>query len=323
LENGISVHQLLSERDQDFHLGILAGEEGLARKIVTCDVNRPGLALAGYTGYFVHHRVQIVGGAEITYLSALPAPERSAAIDRVFSFDLPCVIVTRGQSPPAEMVDAANTREIPLLQTSMSTTPFVHQLTAYLDFVLAPQIVVHGTLVDVFGVGLLYTGDAGIGKSECALALVERGHRLVADDVVTIKRRGRGILIGYANDILRQHIEIRGVGIVDLAALYGIRAVRMRKRVEVEVQLKRWTDTEEYERLGLEEQTTSILDVGIPAVTMPLVPGKNIAIISEVVAMNYLLKLAGYHPAQEFNQRLRQIMENQTQESRYHEEDLE
>jgi len=323
LANEINVEQLLAERGQDFGLEMLGGEKGLHKKITTYDVNRPGLALTGYTGYFVHQRIQIVGGAEITYLSALTASERVAAIARVFAFDLPCVIVTRGQEPPVEMIEAANREEIALLRTPLSTTPFIHQLTAFLDFILAPQILVHGTLVDVFGVGVLYTGEAGIGKSECALALVERGHRLVSDDVVTIKRRGRGILIGYANDVLRQHIELRGMGIVDLAALFGIRAIRLRKRVEVEVRLKPWNDTEKYERLGLEDQTTTILDVEIPVVSIPLVPGKNIAIISEVIAMNHLLKITGYHPAQEFNRRLKHIMENHRRGTVFHEDDLE
>jgi len=320
---GITVGQLLSDRGKDLKLEIVAGNQGLEKKINTFDVNRPGLALSGYMGYFMHNRVQILGGAEITYLAALSPQERVEAINRIFHYDLPCVIITRSQEIPLEMREIAEKRAIAVLRTSLSTTPFIHQLTAYLDFVLAPQITIHGTLVDVYGVGLLYTGEAGIGKSECALDLVERGHRLVADDVVMIKRRGQGILIGYANEVLQHHIELRGVGIIDIATIFGIRGIRFRKRVEVEVRLKRWEENESYERTGLEEKTTTLLGVEIPVIIIPLVPGKNITVISEVIAMNHLLRISGYRTPEEFNKRLIELMYRRTEVSRYREDDLE
>ncbi len=190
----------------------------------------------------------------------------------------------------------------------MSTTPFIHELTAYLDDIFAPASTTHGSLVDVYGVGLLFTGRSGIGKSECALDLVERGHRLVADDVVTIKRRHENVLIGSANKVLGHHIEIRGVGIIDLQKVFGIRAIRFQKRIEVEVHLEEWQDGSDYERTGLEDRLATLLGVQIPLVTVPIYPGKNITVIAEVIALNYLVKSYGFDAALEFDRKLSEIM---------------
>ncbi|MEO0108023.1 MAG: HPr(Ser) kinase/phosphatase [candidate division WOR-3 bacterium] len=242
----LTVKTLIDEKQEDFQLSLLAGSTGLERrKIATPDVFRPGLALAGYTEHFLTERVQIVGMTEVSYLRTLPPSRAEAAIGQVMSFEPPCFIITKGLELPDCFLAAAESRAIPILRTPTDTTPFIHALTAYLSFKLAPEVTVHGTLVDVDGVGLLLVGESGIGKSECALDLVERGHRLVADDRVRIVRRGAGILMGYgteASDLLQHHLEVRGVGIVDIYSMYGIRSIRIQKRIEVQVELVRWID---------------------------------------------------------------------------------
>ncbi|KPJ53952.1 hypothetical protein AMJ39_02415 [candidate division TA06 bacterium DG_24] len=307
----LTVRQLYENKQRDFELEILCGHDGLGNTITTPDVNRPGLAFAGYTDYFLWERVQIVGRTEVSYLATLDADRRRTAIERVLDHSLPCVIVAKRLDVPEDLTAGCRERAIPLLRTPISTTPFIHLLTSYLEIELAPEVVVHGTLVDVYGVGLLFMGKSGIGKSECALDLVERGHRLVADDLVRITRRGRGLLIGAGYERARtlQHfMEIRGIGIIDVGSIFGIRATRLQKRVEVQVTLVEWSDKLDYERIGLEDQVTEILGVAIPVVHIPLFPGKNITVISEVVAMNYLLKIRGYHPAKEFDKRLVAMM---------------
>lgn len=316
----ITVKELLEDRGQALRLEVLNQGE-LERKIVIADINRPGLALSGYMGYFLWERVQIIGITETGFLQSLEPEARKEAIGRIMAFRLPCIIVTKKLEVIPELVQLSREHGVPLFRTDMDTTDFIHKISSYIDNRLAPVTSVHGTLVDVYGVGLLYTGDSGIGKSECALDLVERGHRLVADDVVMIKRRGTNMLIGYGNQTLQHHMEIRGVGIIDLTAIFGIRAVRMRKRVEVEVRLKRWSDDEDYERLGLDERPTEILGVEIPLVTVPVVPGKNISVISEVIAMNHLLKLCGYRSAEEFNKRLLDSIQKKFEAARYEEDD--
>jgi len=319
----VLVKELLADRQETLHLEVLTGDIGLDRKIIIADTNRPGLAFTGYMGYFLWERVQIIGITETGYLETLPSDKRIEAIKRITSFELPCIVVTKKLAVHPELLSEAKARNIPVLRTDIDTTEFIHRLSSYIDNMLAPTTTMHGTLVDVYGVGLLYTGDSGIGKSECALDLIERGHRLVADDVVTIKKRGERVLMGYGNQMLQHHMEIRGIGIVDLTTLFGIRSVRMRKRIEVEVRLKRWSDDEDYERLGLEEKPTTILGVEIPLITVPVVSGKNISVISEVLAMNHLLKLCGYSSAEEFNNRLLDSMQKKFEGARFVEDDLE
>jgi HPr kinase/phosphorylase len=211
-----------------------------------------------------------------------------------------------------------------VLRTTQSTTPFIHSLTAYLDYMFAPQSTVHGSLVDVYGCGLLFTGRSAIGKSETALDLVERGHRLVADDVVTITRRHGDVLIGAGNQLLRHHMEIRGLGIIDVQAIFGIRSIRLQKRVEVEVNLREWSASEDYERVGLDDRKTSILGVEIPLVQVPITPGKNITVIAEVIALNYLVKVTGgYSPAERLNQHLIEIMKRKSAARAWVREDTE
>jgi HPr kinase/phosphorylase len=308
------LRSLYDEQREEFELELLAGATGMERrKIITHDVFRPGLALAGYTRYFLTERVQIVGMTEISYLRTLSPRQAEAAIERVMAFEPPCFIVAKGLPVPGYFLRQADARNIPILRTPKDTTPFIHLLTAYLEHRLAPETSVHATLVDVAGVGLLLVGESGIGKSECALDLVERGHRLVADDRVRIVRRGQGILMGYGterSDLLMHHLEVRGVGIVDIYSMYGIRSIRLQKRIEVQVELVAWKPGTSFDRIGLEDKFTHVLAVPIPTVTIPVVPGKNLAVVCEVIAMNHLLKVRGFHPARIFNQELVRIMKH-------------
>lgn len=304
----LSVEQFYRDKKEDLELEPLTETLESQVEITIADISRPGLLLSGFVENFLSDRIQILGQTEVWYLSTLPEEQRQRSIEQLFDYPIPCVIVSKGLDIPPEFVRLGNERRVPILRTPKSTTPFIHQLTSYLDVIFAPQITVHGSLVDVYGIGLLFTGRSAIGKSECALDLVERGHRLVADDVVSITRRHDGILIGSGNDILRHHMEIRGLGIIDVQSIFGIRAIRIQKRIEVQVDFKEWDASEDYERVGLEDCTTTVLGVPIPLVTIPIFPGKNITVIAEVVALNYLVKSHGHHPAKAFNERLQNHM---------------
>lgn len=305
---GISVAQLCEAKGQEFGLEVIYEGKGAKLPVTVSDVNRPGLALAGFTENFLYERIQILGETETLYLNTLSGPDRRAAIDRLFERDLPCLIVSKGLPIDPHIAKRCREQEVPLLRTRMSTTPFIHVLTAHLNNVFAPATTLHGSLVDVYGVGLLFTGESGIGKSETALDLVERGHRLVADDIVIVSRRPPNLLVGNANELVGHRMEIRGVGIVDIREMFGVRATRIRKRIEVEVRLVAWDTDMPYERLGLEERTRSILGVRLPYVTIPLVPGKNVSVLAEVVAMSHLIKSSGRNPAADLDERLKQLL---------------
>jgi HPr kinase/phosphorylase len=304
----ISIAQLYEDQREPLSLEVLS--KGLDAKvpITISDINRPGMALMGYPENFLFERIQILGRTEIAYLGTLTAKGRAEALDRLFEFAMPGIIVTKGLELPEGLLERANRHQVPLLRTPQDTTPFIHQLMAYLDWVFAPSVTVHASLVDVYGVGLLFTGRSGIGKSETALDLVERGHRLVADDVVRITRRHGDILIGSCNEVLKHTMEIRGLGVIDVQAIFGIRAIRGQKRVEVEVHLTEWDSKADYERLGLDDSHARYLEVEIPLVTVPILPGKNITVIGEVIALNHLVKVYGYHPARALNERLLESM---------------
>jgi HPr kinase/phosphorylase len=308
----IRVRELLQEKEEEWGLTLLGGGGGLdSNSLVTSDINRPGMALAGYTGVFLAERAQIVGSTELTYLATLGIERATAAVRRLLELRPACVLITKSLEVPDFWLAEAERLAIPVIRTPMDTTPFIHALSAYLDHRLAPEDFINGELVDVFGVGLLITGESGIGKSECALDLVDRGHRLIADDLVKVLRRGAGILMGYSaarTPLLAHHIEIRGVGIVDVYSLYGVRAVRIQKRIEVEVSLVHWRQGMDYERIGVEEQLSEILGVRIPRVTIPVIPGKNLALVLEVIAKNHILKVFGYHPAKVFDDELMRMM---------------
>lgn len=316
MKKSLPLGSLLSEKGREFELEPLTGELGLDREVTVADINRPGLAFAGYTGYFLSERIQIIGQAEVSYLLTLSPQLRAEAVQRVMNLSPLCFILTKGLEPPVEFLHEAIQAQIPVLRTPMDTTPFIHLLTDYLNFKLAPDVYIHGSLVDVYGVGLLIVGESGIGKSECALDLVARGHRLVADDLIRVIRPNSGLLIGCGaeqSQLLHHHMEIRGIGIIDVYSIFGIRAVRLQKRVEVEVELVRWQPQLDYERLGLEEEWSEILGVKIPKVRVPVIPGKHISVILEVVAQNHLLKLRGYRAAERFNQELIRVMRERLQ----------
>lgn len=300
----ITVEEVYRELQKQLVLEIVNGRHSFLHLVTEGDLHRPGLALTGFVQVFTHQRVQILGNTEIGYLGTLSDMARRAAIEKLLSFDIPCLIVTESNKIPPEMVELADTRGITIFRSPLNTSKLMHLLSGYLDQRFAPTITVHGSLVDVYGIGVLFTGRSGIGKSEIALDLVERGHRLVADDVVIISRQAAGVLIGRGTEMLRQHMEVRGLGIIDVRSIFGIRSIRAQKRIEVEVRLEEWQNDQDYERTGLEEQTTKMLDVEIPVVQLPIFPGKNITVIAEVIALSRLLKLAGHDTARELNDRL-------------------
>jgi HPr kinase/phosphorylase len=267
-------------------------------------VSSPGLALAGYVDRFVAERVQVLGETEITYLVSLPELERAKIATKFLSFPIPAVIITKNQTPPTELREAAAAAGVALLVTELKTAEFYRRIKTVLEAEFAETTTLHGSLADVFGVGLFFTGQSGIGKSECVLDLVERGHRLVADDLVIATRRGNDVLIGRGHELQRHHMEIRGVGLIDVPHIFGVRAVRQQKRIEVVVRLEEWNQNAVVERTGLDTKYTTILDVQIPIITVPLNPGKNITVIAEVIALNHLLRYSGINTAQEFNDRL-------------------
>ncbi len=310
----ISIGKMLEDYGDQLSLSSVAGQEGIGNTLSTSDVHRPGLALAGFLGLFTFDRVQVMGNTEMLYLSSLDPDVCRQTLETIFQFDIPCMVITDGNEVLPVMVELSNARHIPLLTTPFATTKFAHLFSYYLDDVFAPRTAIHGSLVDVYGIGLLFVGASGIGKSEIAVDLVERGHRLVADDVVLVSRKLQGIVVGSSGETLRDHIEIRGLGILNVRNMFGVRAVRMQKRVEVVVKLIKWDETAAYDRIGLDEDWVSILDLEVPQVTVPIYPGKNITVIAETIALNYQLKIQGYHTAQEFNRRLVERMKNKVQD---------
>jgi len=301
----ITVRDLFKGNQTQLKLKLLCAENGLNRKIVSSDLHRPGLALSGYVDLFTWDRIQVLGNTEMSYLTKLSADELKQAVDRIMEFEIPLIFVTSGNKVPPYFLKAAAQRNISIIASPLSTTRFTHLLGGILSTIFAPMISMHGSLVDVYGVGILFTGRSGIGKSEIALDLIERGHRLVADDLVILKRISENMLIGYGQDLTEHMMEIRGIGLIDIKQVFGIRGIRQQKRVEVQVHLVDWNKDMDYERLGLEESNTDILDVEISTLVLPINPGKNITVISETIALNHLLKSYGYHSAQEFNSRLR------------------
>jgi HPr kinase/phosphorylase len=320
----LSVARLFEDQRQELQLEQLTESLASRREITVSDIHRPGMALMGFVENFLPERIQILAQTELTYLATLTPRAVREAIDRLFQFSMPLIVVCKGLEVPPCLIQGANQCKVPVLRTPLSTTPFIHSLTLYLDHMFAPQTTAHGSLVDVYGCGLLFTGRSAIGKSETALDLVERGHRLVADDVVTITRRHGDVLIGTGNQLLRHHMEIRGLGIIDVQAIFGIRAIRLQKRVEVEVRLAEWSDDADYERVGLDERKTDILGVQVPLVLVPITPGKNITVIAEVIALNYLVKVTGgYSPAERLNQHLMELMKRKSAARTWVREDTE
>jgi HPr kinase/phosphorylase len=320
----ITVEKLYVSRRRDLELTLLGGSEIARQKTIgSAELHRPGLALTGFFERFTNRRIQILGETEVAYLNHLGQERLLEVAKTIFSYDIPMMIISKGIAPPLEFLDAANASDTAVFSSRLTTAELTTRLSAHLDTVFAPTTNVHGTLVDVYGVGLLYTGKSGIGKSEVALDLVERGHRLVADDVVKVTRMAPDVIIGSGSELLGHHMEIRGVGIIDIEELFGIRAIRMQKRIEVEVRLTLWSETKQYERLGVEDVTTTMLGARIPMVNVPISPGKNITVISEVIAMNHMLKVYGENSAIEFTKKLSQRLSRQSQTLDYLEADFE
>ncbi len=302
----VAVGALLEPRPESAELvvEVLAGRRGFARAIRSPHVQKTGLALAGFHEYIRPGRILVFGESEVRFLESRTPAERVALASRLLEHDIPCILSTAGLTPVAELVDACERAGVPLLVTATSTGTAIAKITARLEEHLAERTTVHGTLVDLLGLGVLILGESGIGKSECALDLIARGHRLVADDVVDIHRRAESFLDGTGPEAMRFFMEVRGVGLIDVQALYGVSAISVTKQVGLVVQLERWDERHEYERLGLDEQWHTLLDVRVPLVRMPVAPGRSVATLVEVAARHQLLKARGYHPARELTERL-------------------
>jgi HPr kinase/phosphorylase len=323
----ISVGELFKLAHEKTKMRSLNGDVGFGRLINDKNIHRPGLALAGFVDLFTYNRVQIFGNTEVQFLSSLQPDERRRAFQTILQFEIPCIVFTDRNELEQELIDAASARSISVFSTTLETTRFVYILGEFLDEIFAPSTVVHGSLVDVYGIGLLFLGKSGIGKSEIALDLVERGHRLVADDAVQVVRQGEDLLIGKSSKIAQHFMEVRGMGVIDVRSVFGIRAVRKRKRIEVVVELEEWDPKQEYTRTGLDQDYISILSVEAPLIKLPILPGKNITVIAEVIALNHLLRSYDYDAAEVFNKILIDAIKKKKKEgtaaNRYFERDFE
>ncbi len=312
---GVSVRALLRSRPEAFGLPLelLAGRAGLDRTISSPHVQKTGLALAGFHEYLRPGRVLIFGESEIRFLESLSDDGRLGALRSALTHDFPCVLITGGFTPPAALLAEAELARLPVLQTSIVTPTAIAKLSSLLEDSLAERVVLHAELLDVLGLGVMIVGESGIGKSECALDLIVRGHRLVADDTVEVRRRSETILIGTCPELTRHHMELRGLGVIDVKELFGIASTRTSKRVELVVQLERWDPTRQYERMGLDDEFYDILGLRVPLIRMPVAPGRNIAILVEVAARHQLLRSRGHHPARLLAQRLEQQLRQAAQ----------
>jgi HPr kinase/phosphorylase len=291
-------------------LELISGEEGINRPISTSDISRPGIEIAGYFEYYPAERIQLLGKTELSFFSELPENERISRMDRLCTDITPAIIVTRGLEVPKELIEASERESVPVLRSNMKTTRFSSRLTNFLESKLAPTTAVHGVLVDIYGIGVLITGKSGVGKSETALELVKRGHRLVADDCVEIRQEDQDTLVGASPDLIEHLLEIRGLGIINVMTLFGAGAVRSHKRITMVINLEIWDATKQYDRLGLDEEKMKIIDTDITKITVPVRPGRNLAVIIEVAAMNYRLKRMGVNAAQQFTERLSDVIED-------------
>ena len=319
----VTVESLFQELKEPLNLEFLVDCPPETSAIQAGDVHRPGMALMGFAENFQAHRIQVFGESENAFLMTLSEDDQCTAVGRVLDLNPPVLFVARGHHLSGSVHALMVSRAVPVLQSSLTAVELIAGLTHFLEKAFQPATETHGTLVDVYGVGLLFTGRSGIGKSECALDLIERGHRLVADDVVEITRTPDDVLIGRFREVLRHHLEIRGVGPIDVQAIFGIRAIRMQKRVEVEVQLQEWDDSVDYERVGMDTVYTDFLGVKIPKVIVPLFPGKNITVIGEVIALNFMLNIYGYDAAQILNERIIATMKTSDRLRNYLQQDPE
>lgn len=311
-KKSIAVARILDHMQRDLGIEILAGFQGLGRQVYSSDINRPGLALSGYLEYFANDRVQLLGNTEIHYMETLSPSQLMWRLSSIFAFEVPVFFLSRNLTPTHLFLDMCNRQGVPVLRSALSTDEVISRIILFLAEEFSPETTIHGTAVDCYGVGCLIVGAPGIGKSETALELVERGHRLVADDVVAMKRRGEDALYAETNPIIEHHMEIRGVGIIDLKGVFGVGRVRNVKRIGLIVELEEWNPATQYDRTGLMDEFVEILGVKIPRLRIPVRPGRNIAIIIEVAALNHRLKELGVDPAQRFNERVLNIMSGQS-----------
>ena len=299
---------LVSELIEHFNLDLIEGQQGVSRLITTSDISRPGLEMAGFFTYYPAERIQLLGKTELSFFNSLPKREREDRMEKLCTVETPCIMVSREMDVPDELIEAGKETGVPVLKSKLKTTHLSSLLTNYLEGRLAPMTSVHGVLVDVYGVGVLLTGSSGVGKSETALELVKRGHRLVADDSVEIRQTGENELVGNAPDLIQHLLEIRGLGIINVMTLFGAGAVRSYKKISIVMHLELWDSKKMYDRLGLEEETIRLVDSTVPQLTIPVRPGRNLAVIVEVAAMNFRLKRMGVNAAQQFSDKLNDVL---------------
>ncbi len=307
----VTVAKLYESLREELKLTWLNPSVSLERVIRSPEIHRPGLALAGYFEFFASNGVQILGRTETHFVKRMPLGRQSRNVKRFFSANVPCVVFSRNQPPPKGFLEQGTRRGVPVFRTPHTTERLFSRVVSFLEEAEAPETTFHGTFVDVYGVGILLLGKSGIGKSECALELVERGHRLVADDVVRVSLRSGSVLLGRGDQLIRHHLEVRGLGIIDVQAVFGVGVVRNQKRVRVVVTLERWSSRVEYDRLGMDEQTFSILGVPLPHLVIPVRPGRSIPILVEVAALNQRAKDMGIQSAQELDRKLIERMAQQ------------
>lgn len=308
--DSIRVGALLSDKGFDLRLELIAGSAGLERRIVSSRIQKPGLALAGFTEHIHRDRLQVFGNTELSYLATLKPEEQRSRLAALFGLPISCLVVTKNLAIDEQLRREAESAQVPVLRSSHLSSTFINNVEQFLQEALTASTSVHGVLIDVIGVGVLILGKSGIGKSELALDLVARGHRLVADDIVDLRRKHGGSVYGSGSEIIKHHMEIRGLGIINIKDLFGVASVRERKKVELVVELVEWDDKAEYDRLGVDERRYSVLDAEVPMLVVPVRPGRNLTTLVEVAARNHLLKLQGHHSAQEFQEKLsRQIAE--------------
>jgi HPr kinase/phosphorylase len=299
-----TVQVLRSGELDDLALKLVMGEDGLDRVIARPRVQKPGLAFAGYYEYIKQWRVQIIGESETKYLQSLPPRLREKRVRDVAALDVSCFIVTKGIAPLEEFGHECEKRSVPLFSTPAMSSTTITRTTYFLEETMAPRVTMHSGLLDVYGIGVLLLGDSGIGKSECALDLIYRGHRLIADDMVVIRRHPNDVLLGCSNDLLRHHMELRGIGIIDIKDLFGVASTRDVKPIDLVVKLEKWIEGTEYDRLGIAGETFALLGVPKPYVRLPVASGRNLALLVEVAARNHLMKLQGYDSARAFTERI-------------------
>jgi len=301
MPQSITVEKLLKRMEYELQLKLIAGENGLSREIRVAEINLPGLALCGYYKFFAYERIQILGNNETAYLNELEPSQRAEIIKKLLSYQIPCVVVARNLKPPEELIAESNRVGISVLSTNLPTPVFIRRLLLFLEDEFGPYEIIHGNLVEVFGIGVLILGESGIGKSECALELIKRRHRIVADDAILLKRISGHRILGMSAHVLKHYMEVRGLGIIDVLTLFGVTAIRSRMRVELVVTLEHWDQAKVYDRSGLDDDFYEILEEKLPHVTIPVRPGRNTSIIVEVAAMNLRARKMGYYAAEEFN----------------------